>query len=361
MVFVVGTVCDADHSSGSASLADCDLLLAYVNPMPRPVQHHFVTRAYLDGFANETGQLCVYERGREQPFRLTPEKAGRQRNYYSIKRKDGKFDDTIEQFLDEKVESPAMAVIRKLSNSNQQPTWEDRAALARWIAFQEHRTPLQRGGVEQIAAALLKKTMEMMAASPGVIEHALEELREQGRNFGVTAEELRKSIEADGFEIEVNPVFSLEVMLIAEEFVPIIASMKWTLINAADGSTFVTSDHPVIRHDPDERSPFRYGYASPTVEFGLPMSASKYLLINRDLEREQRWAELMMAGREREAEELRQSVPVLGAKTLDADTTWKLKEGTIRSAPRFIFCPDEDPHYVELLKKEPWTLRMQTG
>jgi Protein of unknown function (DUF4238) len=68
--------------------------------------------------------------------------------------------------------------------------------------------------------------------------------------------------------------------------------MNWTLINSADGTPFVTSDHPVIRHDPDETSPFRYRYASPTVEFGLPLSASKYLLINRDIEREQRWTEL---------------------------------------------------------------------
>jgi hypothetical protein len=45
----------------------------------------------------------------------------RQRNYYSVKRKDGTFDDTIENFLDQKVESPAMAVIRMLANSNEQP------------------------------------------------------------------------------------------------------------------------------------------------------------------------------------------------------------------------------------------------
>jgi hypothetical protein len=43
----------------------------------------------------------------------------------------------------------------------------------------------------------------------------LEELKEQGQDFGVTAEELRKSIERDSFEIEVDPLFSLEVMLIA--------------------------------------------------------------------------------------------------------------------------------------------------
>jgi hypothetical protein len=82
----------------------------------RPVRHHFVTRAYLGGFADGRGQLHIYERGKEKPFILTPEKAAWQRNYYTIKRADGTFDDTIECFLNDEVESPAIAVVRKLVN-----------------------------------------------------------------------------------------------------------------------------------------------------------------------------------------------------------------------------------------------------
>lgn len=328
--------------------------------MNRPAKQHFVNRAYLQGFADPNGRLHIYERGKEKPFVSTPEKTARKRNYYSIKRKDGTFDDTIEHFLDREVESPAMAVIRKLSDSNEQPTVEDRFALARWIAFQEHRTPLHRGGIEETAEKLLHQMMEVTAAAPGYIEHVLEKLKDEGQELGVTAEELRKSVENDGFEIEVNPVFSLKIMLSAEEFVPLIALMNWTLLRAADGVPFITSDHPVIRQDADEKSPFRYG-SSPTIEFGLPLTAAKYLFINRDVDREQRFVELKKAGKEKEAEEFRVALPVMGIKTLDAETTWKLKEGTIRSAPRFIFCPNEDARYIELLAKEPWTLRMHTG
>jgi hypothetical protein len=328
--------------------------------MNRPIQQHFVNRAYLQGFADAKGRLHIYEREKEEPFVLAPEKAARQRNYYSVKRKDGTFDDTIEHFLDKEVEAPAMAVIRKLSDSNEQPTVEDRFALGRWIAFQELRTPLHRGGIEGTAEKLLSQVMEMTAAAPGYIEHVLEKLKEDGQDFGVTAEELRKSVENDGFEIEVKPVFSLEIMMIAEEFVPYIALMNWTLLSAPDGVPFVTSDHPVIRHDADVRSPVRYGYASPTIEFGLPLTVSKYLFINRNAERERRFVELRKAGKEREAEEFRLALPAMGVKDLDAETTWKLKDGTIRSAPRFIFCPDEDAKYAELLAKEPWTLRIHT-
>jgi len=162
--------------------------------------------------------------------------------FYAVTRQDGTFDDTIEQFLDEKVESPAMAVVRKLATSNKQPSWEERIALMRWISFQEFRTPLQRGGIEQIAGKIIKQTMLLMARAPGAIEEGLAKLKEQGKDYGVTAEDLRKSVEEDAFEIQVNPVLSLDVMMQAEEFVPILAEMQWTLVTARNGTALVTSD-----------------------------------------------------------------------------------------------------------------------
>lgn len=329
--------------------------------MTRPIQHHFVTRAYLEEFTDARGLLHIYERGKDKPFQLTPEKAARQRNYYAVKKQDGSYDDTIEHLLDEKIESPAIAVIRKLGSSNGQLSWDDRIALARWISFQELRTPLQRDGFEGIAANLVKKTMQMMARTPGAIEEGLERLKEQGKDYGVTAEELRKGVENDAFEIKINPVLSLEVMMQAEEFVPIFAEMKWTLLTAPEGASFVTSDHPVLRHDPDKRSPYRFGLASATVEFGLPLTKTKFLLLTHDVERLKKWTELIDAGKNEEANQLRQSCPELNLKTLDVDTTLQLVEGIIRSAPRFLFTPKEDDKYLQLLSKEPWTLRMQMG
>lgn len=253
--------------------------------MNRPVQQHFVTRAYLQGFADEKGQLHIYERGKQKPFGAVPDKAARQRNYYSVKDKDGKYDDRIEKFLDEQVESPAMKVIKDLSERDYQPSWDDRISLARWIAFQELRTPLQRGGIEEAAQKLIERTMEMMAATPGALENALEELKKQGKEQHVTAARLRESIQADAFNIRINPVLSLETMTIAEEFTPWFAEMQWTLLTAAEGAAFVTSDHPVVRNDPDEHSPYRYGFMSDTIEFGLPLTARKFLSVTRDHER----------------------------------------------------------------------------
>ncbi len=278
-----------------------------------------------------------------------------------MKDKDGKYDDGIETFLDEQIESPAMKVIKDLSEKDGQPSWDDRMSLARWIAFQELGTPLQRGGIEEAAQKLIERTMEMMAATPGALEHALEELRKQGKEQDVTAEKLREAIRADAFNIRINPVLSLETMTIAEEFTPWFAEMQWTLLTAAEGIPFVTSDHPVLRNDPDEHSPYRYGFMSDTIEFWLPLTAHKFLSITRDHEREGLWGALMKGGNVEQARELRASLPTMTSHMLDGDTTWKLKERTIRSAPRFIYCPEEDARYAEFLSKEAWTLRWRSG
>ena len=163
-------------------MLECALTTRTEKQLTRPVQHHFVTRSYLEGFTDGKGQLHIYERSRERPFILSPEKAARQRNYYAIRPTDGTLDDTVEAFLNDKVESPAIAVVRKLANSNDQPSWDERTALARWISFQEFRTPLRRGGIEEIAAKLAKEMMVMMARAPGVLEDSLEKLKEQGKD-----------------------------------------------------------------------------------------------------------------------------------------------------------------------------------
>jgi hypothetical protein len=121
----------------------------------------------------------------------------------------------------------------------------------------------------------------------------VERLKDQGKDYGVTAEELRRGVEQDAFEIQASSMLSLDVTMQAEDFVPIPAEMRWTLVTASDGLDLPTSDHPVIRQDPDAQSPFRYGLASATLEFGLPFSTSKFLLIGHDFERERRWAELV--------------------------------------------------------------------
>ena len=68
--------------------------------MPRSKRHRTFTKAYLDGFLERPQeQLFCWGRNRAEPFQARPDKLAFERNYHSVKREDGSWDDFIEQFI----------------------------------------------------------------------------------------------------------------------------------------------------------------------------------------------------------------------------------------------------------------------
>ena len=105
-------------------------------------QHHYVTSAYLDGFlADKEKMLYVYTRNREHFFRAQPDKVARIHNYYSQERQDGSVDDDLEVMLQQCVEDPGLAVIRKLNSGKYSISAKARGELALLLAIQEYRVP----------------------------------------------------------------------------------------------------------------------------------------------------------------------------------------------------------------------------
>ena len=95
--------------------AQIGILMGTKKPQ-RNVQQHFVTASYLGGFTpdgDRNSQLYVYERKTEKVFRTIPDKAAKRRNYYSIPKPGGEFDDRIDEMLT-KLEEQAMPSLRKL-------------------------------------------------------------------------------------------------------------------------------------------------------------------------------------------------------------------------------------------------------
>lgn len=113
--------------------------------MARPRQHHYVTRAYLEGFLEPpSNQIFCYGRRRHRVFWSRPEDLAKQRDYYSFKRPDGSWDDMLEHLLDEKIESPGISVLRKLVGGDTRLSWADRQHLSMFIATQRMRVPYFR-------------------------------------------------------------------------------------------------------------------------------------------------------------------------------------------------------------------------
>ena len=108
----------------------------------RPKQQHFVTKAYLDGFLEpDSTQPYCYGRGRQAAFLRATQDLALQRNYYSSKRRDGSWDDSLEQRIQKDIEDPGIAVLRLLVAGNRRLNWLQRDRLCLLVAVQRFRVP----------------------------------------------------------------------------------------------------------------------------------------------------------------------------------------------------------------------------
>jgi len=112
----------------------------------RPKQQHYVTKAYLDGFLHPgANQLVCYARNGKMFPRRTQDIA-KERNFYASTNEKGEPDDSLEEIIERTVETPGLPLLQKLAKRNTRLSWDERTALALFVAFQEVRTPasLQR-------------------------------------------------------------------------------------------------------------------------------------------------------------------------------------------------------------------------
>lgn len=160
--------------------------------MPRPKQHHYVTRAYLEGFlAPLEKQLFCYGRNRGF-FQKSPNELASQRNFYAIKTEDGRWDDSLEHLIERTVEGPGLPVVKKLSEGKTRLNWEERQALSLLVAFQEMRTPAARQQVRSATKALTDRILrEVKAADPE--QKSIELIGKSGESGMATLEEIAAS------------------------------------------------------------------------------------------------------------------------------------------------------------------------
>ena len=115
-------------------------------------------------------------------FRLVPDEAAKRRNYYSIPRADGGFDDRADVMLTA-LEGQAMPSLRKLLAKNYALTTFERALLAYLIAFQEFRTPWARANFQRMEVAHSDQLFRVSLKVPGYLERVLKQLNHEAGIF----------------------------------------------------------------------------------------------------------------------------------------------------------------------------------
>lgn len=205
--------------------------------MSNPKRHHFVPESYLDGFAEDgTGFLSVYSKRSDMWRRQKPKQVMvRNKFYHQDWAPSGVDKNILEKKLGAETEPKGLSALRRLIEEPATLDDEDTASILIYLQFQRIRVPRQADMAKSIAKTAI--TLEMMKTP-------------QGR------EALKHG------DVVIKDSFRFEFMRTAHgTLTPYFSRMIWEIVEAAPGTSFVTSDSPVSFYNVDFAPPTEPGAA----------------------------------------------------------------------------------------------------
>lgn len=254
--------------------------------MQDKLNHHFLPRLYLKGFASETdtSHIWEYQRGhpyvpgtnkrdKYNPVLLSLRKAGAALGEYACPRPDGTIDfNTYEDAL-EQLEKPANSVFDKIRNL--QPIDDsDRGVFAAYMVIMTRRVPSRKELVKEQFPLVLEQQWQRITEE---IESAISQTdsSDTGRITLLTArlDACRQIIETyrqNGMprEMELKTIVESAAHRVLEAML----SMRWQFFIAPDRHRFLTGDNPVHTFKGG------VGFSKPYSELTFPVSSRVVLL-----------------------------------------------------------------------------------
>jgi len=207
-------------------------------------RHHIVPVHYLKGFTIELSPEYIwrYERHNNTPIELNIKNAAVEKYYYSYQNVDGIIDyDSIENYLAEDIENPAVPVINKLRNKQSIDDIE-KYRLSKYMAVMIKRVPKHREKIKRMSPKIFEEERKYLLK---IVENALDDYPEKKSLL----EERRIQINDIIDKYKDNLPDEFHVKLINETFTDIIYTMNWRVIYYEGNNPFITSDSPCFFFD----------------------------------------------------------------------------------------------------------------
>jgi hypothetical protein len=251
---------------------------------PETKGQHFVHRAYLDGFIDQTTSADTDERlwtymARKSPFLQRTERLAKRNYYYCLGGKNEPRNFQIESDL-AKLEDFTLPILLRLREKNFKMSADDRLTFAGYIALAFARVPVFERSVNREQALKSARNLELFSRDKGALEEAARKQSEE-TSENVTAEQIRKNlisgsivIDQESREWSIKMMF--ERMLKLQQ---IIWKMNWSFSIAPDrDSGFLTTDNPVALFDPNSASSGIGFTSSPAAHFAFPLGQNVCLI-----------------------------------------------------------------------------------
>ncbi|SRR6266576_1357714 len=243
------------------------------DPHPQPKHHHYVHRAYLEGFIDPAGDYLWAYLPKKSPFRQKPERIAKRNYYYCFDKENRRLFD-FEHTLQE-LEDISLVILRKLRSRDFALSPEDRLTFAGYVALSYTRVPTFERNINRVTSLHAALRMEEFLAVPENLALAARRYSEStGKQ--VTPEELKKTLNAGNVVLnQTSRGWSLkqiiDVMMLLQR---VIYDMRWVfLVAESEDEGFITSDNPVALFGAPTTDVPGVGFlSSPDTYFTFPVS-----------------------------------------------------------------------------------------
>jgi hypothetical protein len=253
-------------------------------PAAEPKSHHYVHRAYLEGFQDpdleRQGRSVVWAYMPDKnPFLQKPERVAR-RNYYYCYELENQRQFRAEHDL-QRMEDMALPILDRVRHKSFSLNPDDRLTLAGYVALSHTRVPTFQRATDKLACLHSAKQMEHIANDPKARSWAIAKIFEE-TGEKIDPDDFYKKLTGGSVEItQGNRGWSLkqmfDTMLWLQE---LIFEMGWSFLVSPDGDPgFLTSDNPVSLFDPVGGLYGGVGFvSSPAAYFTFPLCRSVCLI-----------------------------------------------------------------------------------
>lgn len=242
--------------------------------MNSPKRHHYVPDSYLAGFTEPGSAYAHIFSKQTSSFRRqrTNQVAVVGQYYRQDHAPDGVDKNVLEKHFGQEVEPKGMEALRQLSIAPGSLGEEGMADFLQYLELQRIRVPRQ---LDQVRLSLEADLIARILSTP--------EISNTLNNRQLT---IKESIR---FEVLRNSVGLL---------IPYFSKMRWEIIEAAPGSSFITSDSPVSFQNPEILPPMEPGIAMYGTRVLFPLTKQRLLLLQypQYLSKEKAATELLAEG-----------------------------------------------------------------
>lgn len=219
--------------------------------MSRAKRHHHTPRAYMKRFANNDGNVVVYDRIRGGAPRLANIKnVAVKSNLYTVHDASGEPSDMIETQWLARIEAAYDAIVPKLLASHPVLIGEERRLVCMFLALQHMRTLHVRDTLVNTVDALLR--LEVVARTEGLAPEEIDRALESWNPHASDRERARlRRLAADPSqpaEWDAEPWIKA-MMRHLPTLTEGLRTRRWHLVEAQDGA-FLSSDRPVALGGP---------------------------------------------------------------------------------------------------------------